>query len=105
MEHVHKDLIIAWANGAKIEVYSDICEKWIEIDSPKWDTGNQYRIKTNKPEWIKVDGVRPKGLDDPFIEWYSVDGRMDQCYMSSLNFGMSQKDPKRVMFIRILKDE
>ena len=105
MAHVHKDLIIAWANGAQIEYYSDTYEKWIETNSPSWDDVVKYRIKTIKPEWIKVDGVKPKGIDAyQTIEWYSLDDRMDQCCLSDLNFGMSQKDPKRVMFIRLLQE-
>lgn len=106
MEHVHKDLIIAWANGAKIEYYCETNKQWFEINSPGWDEKTKYRIKTTEAEWIKVDGVRPADINDSqCVEWYSADGRMSKCFIGGLNFGASQKDPKRVVFIRILKDE
>ena len=43
--HKHKDLIIAWANGADIEhKYGDY---W-RISSPKWSTSQKYRIKPSE---------------------------------------------------------
>lgn len=42
----HYDLIIAWANGATIEYYSDTHESWIEIaTAPNWNPSTKYRIK------------------------------------------------------------
>lgn len=105
MAHVHKDLIIAWANGAKIEYYSESDEEWFESDRPSWNPETKYRIKQPAARWIKVDGVRPEDMDNPFVQWYSADGRTSECFLQRLNFGMSQEDPHRVMFIRILKDE
>lgn len=40
----HADLIIAWANGAKIEYYSTVEQKWDYIEKPKWNKETEYRI-------------------------------------------------------------
>lgn len=45
-EHVHKDLIIAWANGAIIERFD---AGWFYEDpNPTWDTHGIYRIQPEK---------------------------------------------------------
>ncbi len=43
--HPHKDLIIAWANGAKIEAFDRADEDWYDCRYPSWDTNIKYRIK------------------------------------------------------------
>ncbi len=43
--HVHKDLIIAWANGAQIQCYSGIKETWLNLTNPTWHEDAVYRIK------------------------------------------------------------
>ena len=40
--HKHADLIIAWANGAEIEVWS--YNEWVEERFPDW-TDEKYRLK------------------------------------------------------------
>ncbi len=44
--HPHKDLIVAWANGAIIEV-DEIGDgsNWEEVETPFWDINTNYRIK------------------------------------------------------------
>jgi hypothetical protein len=50
VEHVHKDLIIAWANGADIEFYDGSIWKWVDSpSSPSWYPTTQYRIKPTPP--------------------------------------------------------
>lgn len=46
MTHPHKDLIIAWANGAKIQC-KDKGDKWFDVstNSPLWNDHLEYRIK------------------------------------------------------------
>ena len=54
MEHKHKDLIIAWANGAIIQVL--VGKTWFDAEgnSPCWEASDKYRIKpTPKPDVIK----------------------------------------------------
>jgi hypothetical protein len=44
--HKHSDLIVAWANGAKIEVYDDITHKWYDVDEMfMWNEKYEYRVK------------------------------------------------------------
>jgi hypothetical protein len=46
--HKHRDLIIAWANGEKIQYYDEGWEDCFE--DPCWDEYTEYRIK---PEVIR----------------------------------------------------
>lgn len=53
MKHKHYDLILAWANGAKIE-YRDITagiDDWELSKSPRWYDSREYRI-AEEPEVI-----------------------------------------------------
>lgn len=43
--HKHKELIIQWANGAKIEVFNTMSGRWIDTNNPSWAEENYYRIK------------------------------------------------------------
>ncbi len=46
---IHKDLIIAWANGAPIQKLG-VMNEWIDCD-PEWYAQSKYRIKPiNKPD-------------------------------------------------------
>ena len=47
--HVHKDLIIAWANAAEIEFYNEFVSRWVAVEHPTWRADTKYRIKP-KPE-------------------------------------------------------
>ncbi len=64
--HVHADLIIAWANGAKIEhlyegkVYPKCTGKWFDCPNPDWSENAKYRIK---PE--------PKSAGQVYCEVYN----------------------------------
>ena len=49
-KHVHADLIIAWANGAKIQ-YSN-GGGWQDCADPVWNHHGWYRIKP-EPPWYK----------------------------------------------------
>lgn len=48
--HKHRDLIIAWANGAEIEFRSNPKNPWIPRDIPMWADSSEYRIKPAKSE-------------------------------------------------------
>lgn len=48
--HTHKDLIIAWANGAEIQEYvrpisCNCVFGWTDCPNPSWEAYNAYRIK------------------------------------------------------------
>jgi hypothetical protein len=40
----HKELIIAWLNGAKLE-YLNFSQEWCDAITPNWNELNSYRIK------------------------------------------------------------
>lgn len=49
--HIHHDLIIAWAKGAKIEIYNESAKVWVPSKCPAWSTICKYRIKPEpKPD-------------------------------------------------------
>lgn len=50
--HKHRDLIIAWANGADIECYNG--EGWVLCD-PRWLGTGEYRVKPSEIERIEIE--------------------------------------------------
>jgi hypothetical protein len=58
--HIHKDLIIAWANGADIEV-SCGDGAFYEISNPQWLDTLEYRIKPTKTSLqIEIEELEAK---------------------------------------------
>lgn len=54
MKHKHYDIIVAWANGAKIEVKNPSNGSWWDATPPAWDLDYEYRIKPEpKPDIVK----------------------------------------------------
>lgn len=47
--HKHRDLIIQWADGAKIQLQNE-SGVWIDLDTPNWEPYLTYRIKPT-PQW------------------------------------------------------
>ena len=45
MKRKHYDVIIAWANGAEVEVYSTSSGIWVNCQHPSFIEYMQYRIK------------------------------------------------------------
>lgn len=43
-QHKHADLIKAWADGAKIQYFSDNFQDWIDTENPTWIENTKYRI-------------------------------------------------------------
>ena len=61
MPHVHKDLIIAWANGATIEYYDN--RNWFVIPNPRWASYTKYRIKPESVEmWRWCFGFKDESV-------------------------------------------
>lgn len=60
--HIHADFIIAWANGATIQVKDPHYDLWNTTDYPKWHSYLQYRIKPKKksPGQVYFEGAYPK---------------------------------------------
>lgn len=42
--HIHKDTIIAWANGDQIQVQCDNGE-WVDTHAPGWTDRLKFRVK------------------------------------------------------------
>lgn len=79
-KHKHYDLILAWAEGKKIQVsvYNGLTMEWKDFSnsevSPAWHPSNQYRIK---PEPITVKYRR-------YIYTSTIDSTVQ---ISTLNYG------------------
>lgn len=43
--HKHKDLIIAWANGAVIEGRVNSSFPWVVVNNPSWKIDVEYRVR------------------------------------------------------------
>lgn len=53
--HKHRDLIIAWADGAEIEYRPVDHPDWHSNPYPTWDGPGEYRIKQQpKPDYERV---------------------------------------------------
>lgn len=56
----HKELIIAWANGAQIQI-QDAQGWWWDIGRPVWDVDSEYRIKPEpEPDIVRFICVRAR---------------------------------------------
>ena len=51
--HKHRDVIVAWANGAQIQFFD--VDEWIDCheDGPRWHEEKRYRVK---PKTVKREG-------------------------------------------------
>ena len=59
MNHVHHDLIVAWAKGAKIQWCCCIQDGWEDTDTPEWHVFHNYRIKPEpKPDVIMYGCIK-----------------------------------------------
>jgi hypothetical protein len=59
-KHVHADMIKAWADGAKIQVYIPRSDTWIDAN-PSWDPKFQYRVKPEpvvKKAYMHYDNIK-----------------------------------------------
>ena len=107
--HPHKDLIIAWANGAEIEGRYGAEWSCEQGDNPHWYSHYQYRIKPAEPpkaEWIFCNGKRPEGIPDGTkILWYSPKNRSSTPVMIELVlFGRGRCDDP-ILFIKIADED
>jgi len=48
--HIHHKEIIAWAEGASIQILMRSTNEWFDIVYPSWDADRQYRIKPELTE-------------------------------------------------------
>ena len=53
MKHKHAELIHAWADGAKIEVFLENYNTWVTLATVHWAVESKYRIKPEpKPDVV-----------------------------------------------------
>ena len=53
MKHIHYETIMAWANGAEVEMYDLYRDTWHSVDSPSWFESVRYRVKPQpKPDLV-----------------------------------------------------
>ena len=69
MKHKHYDLIMAWANGAKIQFLEDF--EWRNVQRPSWSDGIEYRIEP-EPDVIFYSKVTKNDDFTPFVYASSV---------------------------------
>ena len=63
MRHKHADLIIAWANGAQIQIQMPGHDEWTDITYPDWLPSQFYRIKPEpKPDFVHRTTIIPCGI-------------------------------------------
>ena len=107
----HKEFIIAWANGADIEYRSfGDTGSWSYTPHPWWSSSLEYRIKPQqkkeppKPEWIKVDGVRPEGIPDGTrVVWVGAKSDwLDEEDPSLIDSLVFDNPDNKVLFIKIV---
>lgn len=55
MKHVHHDCIVAWANGATIEVFNKVEMRWVHTIAPMWYTETKYRIQQKPKQKIVLE--------------------------------------------------
>ena len=52
-KHKHYEFIMAWANGAEIEYFSECMNTWESSPSPVWNNNLKYRIRPEpKPDIV-----------------------------------------------------
>ena len=74
--HKHRDLIVAWANGAKIQVLSMMNGGWTDIldDYIIWREDAEYRIKPiPRPDFNTFLTVRLGHTGKQTVQQYSSD--------------------------------
>ena len=77
--HKHRDLIIAWANGAEIQGLDNLDNRWKDMLFPLWRVGGLYRIK---PREFKKGAFYPVRLNnnDHAVLVYDGESFIGDCY-------------------------
>jgi hypothetical protein len=74
MKHKHAELIIAWANGAKIQ-HRYLREEWIDAVNPCWYPDFEYRIKPEEKQpvvrWMWAFFTQSQGTWGISITFYT----------------------------------
>lgn len=75
MRHKHYDCIVAWADGAEIEM--NAYGNWVKVNEPNWSATTEYRIKKEPVIEVKYfyedfvgDLVRYKEFNPYLEKWH-----------------------------------
>jgi hypothetical protein len=63
MKHKHYDLIVAWADGAKIQ-FKDYDSRWYVINNPMWHDSTEYRIKPEPQQELAQPNIQISQLEN-----------------------------------------
>lgn len=79
--HKHKDVIIAWANGAQIQFQSSLMKEsneWEDIRTPTWATNIEYRIKPEPKESVHTFRIGVVDDGDGGVYTYTADNEEEE---------------------------
>lgn len=76
-KHKHCEIIIAWANGIKIE-YKTREGDWVDAPSPSWSTGIEYRVKPQKTIQMRPYLTCAKAIRVWTSDWERTQERTEQ---------------------------
>ena len=100
MKHKHYEMIVAWADGAEIEVDAGD-GNWILVEPPLWFAADTYRIKTAPcPQWQQdlIDAAKAgKVVEFEYADANAGWGESDLNKRLDLyNFGDATQDQYRI---------
>ena len=88
--HKHKDMIIAWANGAQIQFQSPLMKEnseWENTWVPSWTEHLQYRVKPEPTESVHTFRIGVAACDDGGFYTFTADNEEEERdYQSKPNF-------------------
>ena len=58
-DDMHRDVIIAWANGQKVEFYAEGSGRWLLTEAPPFDPGTKYRVHD---QFRQIKSAHAEGL-------------------------------------------
>ena len=84
--HKHKDVIIAWANGAQIQFQSFLMKEnneWEDIKKPSWVEDLQYRVKPEPKESVHTFRIGVAVYDDGSFYTVTADNVAEETAIQS----------------------
>ena len=84
--HKHKDLIIAWANGAEIQYKTLSKEKnneWEDIWAPLWSENTEYRVKPEPKESVHTFRIGVAAYGDVNVYTITADTEEEEQHLPS----------------------
>ena len=76
--HKHKDMIIAWANGAEIQFQPEGAEDWSNIEEPSWYENVKYRIKPEPKESVHTFRIGVAAYGDENVYTITADNEVEE---------------------------